>query len=147
MLAESSFAQKISGRLSAVSIAETKPMSFAGRAASTGARLSNLPVPPAQGKPKASCRLLRQIILEAYLLGSDELSEAEEIAHSLSKDLEQVLVSSGYMSPELVKLCLSSITYLEAGLITEALAASALNMSWSKQVSFEEGLKYFGWGW
>lgn len=83
----------------------------------------------------------------ARLVSSQDLSEAREIAQALGQELEQVLVSSGFMSKNLLKLVRQAQLFIEQERCTEELACLGLNIAWRKELSFEEGLRYFGWGW
>lgn len=98
------------------------------------------------GKAGGSKRL-EFIISAAMLMSKEELAEAQEIAVSLKQDLEQVLLNSAFLSPALLGLCREAIAYIDQEKLSEGLAVSALNMAWRKQISFREGLMYFGWGW
>lgn len=89
---------------------------------------------------------LPQILERAGILGKEQLCDASEIAESLKKSIDQVLMTS-FLSEKQVELCSNAVRYLQRGLLTEALAADGLMVANKKGISFEEGLRYFGFGW
>lgn len=96
---------------------------------------------------KNAVRRLLALIEAARLVSRQELDEAREIAQSLGQPLEQVLISSGFMTSKLLKNCREALFYIEQEKCTQELAICGLEMAWRKELSFESGLRYFGWGW
>ncbi len=89
---------------------------------------------------------LAKLVERAGLIGKEQLCDAMEIAESLKKTLDQVLVTS-FLNDRQFEICGQAILYLERDLITEALAADGIMAANHKNISFAEGLKYFGYGW
>lgn len=89
---------------------------------------------------------LAKLLHRAGILGNEQLCDAAEIAESINKSLDHVVASS-FLNEKQTELCASAMQYLERGILTEALAVDALAVANLKQISFAEGLKYFGFGW
>lgn len=90
---------------------------------------------------------LASLAVRANALTRQELDEAYVIAQRLGEHLDMVILRSGYMTHDQYSKCSRALQFIEQGLCTEALAITGLNMACKKLVSFEEGLRYFGWGW
>lgn len=95
---------------------------------------------------QASSDMLAKLLQRAGIIGKEQYCDAAEIAESLKKSVDQVLTTS-FLSQEQVEICNGAMTLLDRGLITEALAADGLAVANAKGISFQEGLKYFGFGW
>lgn len=90
--------------------------------------------------------VLAKLAQKAGLIGAEQICDAQEIAESLNKSVDQVLATS-FLNEKQSELCAAAMNYIERGVVTEALAADGLMVANSKGVSFVEGLKYFGFGW
>lgn len=90
--------------------------------------------------------VVAKLLHRAGILGNEQLCDAREIAESIQKSLDHVVASS-FLNDKQTELCANAMHYLERGIVTEALAADALAVANVKQISFTEGLKYFGFGW
>jgi hypothetical protein len=89
---------------------------------------------------------LAKLLQRAGMIGKEQVCDASDIAESLNKTVDQVITTS-FLSAMQAELCASAMSYLERGIINEALAADALGLANSKGLPFVEGLKYFGFGW
>ena len=89
---------------------------------------------------------LSKLLEKAGIVGKEQMCDAMEIAESLKKSIDQVLVTS-FLSEKQAALCEQALRYIERGIITDALAADGLMVANMKGISFPEGLKYFGFGW
>lgn len=89
---------------------------------------------------------LTKLVQRAGILSKEQYCDAAEIAESLKKSLDQVIATS-FLSEQQTEICASAMSYIEKGIITDALAADALMVANAKGISFSEGLKYFGFGW
>lgn len=96
---------------------------------------------------KNQATTLARLVKEAGILGTAEIVEAMEIAESLKQSVDQVLFNSGFLHGEVAKLCVRAIHYIEAGICAEYLVVLGLAMACKKRLSFEDGLRYYGWGW
>lgn len=90
---------------------------------------------------------LSNLLLKAGLLQQQEICDAMEIAESLKKPLDQVLMTSGFMNSELSQNCHEAISYIDRGLITDQLVIEGLRIAHQKGLRLRDGLKYLGWGW
>ncbi len=90
---------------------------------------------------------LTSLLIKARILNQSDICEAMEIAESHGQPVDQVLTTSGILSEELRHLCVKAVSYIERGLVNEALAIDGLQVAHRKGLSFEGGLSYFGWGW
>lgn len=90
--------------------------------------------------------IMSNLLQKAGLVGKEQLCDAMEIAESLKKSVDQVLVTS-FLNDSQAKLCEQAVRYIEGGLVTESLAADGLMVANMKNITFPEGLKYFGFGW
>lgn len=90
--------------------------------------------------------VLTKLVERAGLIGREQIIDAHEIAESLKKSMDQVIVTS-FLSEFQVELCSAAMSYIDRGFMTEALAVDGLVAANSKGISFQEGLKYFGFGW
>lgn len=123
---------------------------FATRAGGNYTRISAIAVQEqAKERQEAEGKKHRflHLIEVARLVSRQDLAEAGEIAQSLGQDIEQVLVTSGFLSPGLMKLVKQAQQFIEQERCTEDLAILGLSIAWRKELSFQEGLRYFGWGW
>ncbi|MBX9568090.1 MAG: hypothetical protein K2X77_04305 [Candidatus Obscuribacterales bacterium] len=89
---------------------------------------------------------LSKLLERAGLVGKEQLCDAAEIAESLKKSIDQVLVTS-FLNEKQADLCSAAMRYIDKGIVTEALAADGLMVANMKGIPFAEGLKYFGFGW
>jgi hypothetical protein len=89
---------------------------------------------------------LAKLLQRAGILGNEQYCDAAEIAESINKSIDHVLASS-FLNDKQTELCASAMQYIERGILTEQLAADALAVANHKQISFAEGLKYYGFGW
>lgn len=89
---------------------------------------------------------LAKLVNKAGIMGNEQICDAQEIADSLNKSIDQVIATS-FLSDTQAELCAQAVSYIERGIITEALAADGLMVAHAKGISFTEGLKYFGFGW
>lgn len=96
---------------------------------------------------KNQATTLARIVREAKILTTEEIVEAMEIAESLKQSVDQVLFNSGFLQGEVAKLCSRAVEFLEEGLCAEYLVVLGLGMAVQKRLSFEDGLRYYGWGW
>lgn len=90
--------------------------------------------------------VLAKLAQKAGIVGVEQICDAQEIAESLNKSIDQVIATS-FLNEIETELCASAMSYIERGIVTEALAADGLMAAKAKGVSFTEGLKYFGFGW
>ncbi|MBX9569197.1 MAG: hypothetical protein K2X77_09900 [Candidatus Obscuribacterales bacterium] len=96
---------------------------------------------------KNQATTLARLVKEAKILSTEEIVEAMEIAESLKQSVDQVLFNSGFLHGEVAKLCTRAMQFIEEGLCAEYLVALGLGMAAHKRLSFEDGLRYYGWGW
>lgn len=89
---------------------------------------------------------MAKLLQKAGIIGREQYCDAAEIAESLKKSIDQVLATS-FLSEKQLVLVNSAMTYLDRGVLTEKLAADGMAVANSKDISFQEGLKYFGFGW
>jgi hypothetical protein len=89
---------------------------------------------------------LAKLLQRAGVINKEQVCDAGEIAESLKKSLDQVIVTS-FLSEAQAELCTKALSYLERGIINEDLAAQAMAFCNARNVTFVEGLKYFGFGW
>ena len=89
---------------------------------------------------------MARLFLEAGIIGKEQYCDAAEIAESLHKSIDQVIVTS-FLSDEQAVLCASAMHFLECDIINETLAADALRTANARGLTFREGLSYFGFGW
>lgn len=89
---------------------------------------------------------LSKLLERAGFVGKEQLCDAAEIAESLKKSIDQVLLTS-FLNEKQAALCTTAMRYVDNGTITEALAADGMMVANLKGISFAEGLKYFGFGW
>jgi hypothetical protein len=89
---------------------------------------------------------LSKLLERAGLIGKEQICDAAEIAESLKKSIDQVLLTS-FLNEKQAELSTAAMRYVERGLVTEALAADGLMVANLKGISFAEGLRYFGFGW
>ena len=116
-------------------------------AAATTASKPAMSNTPWRNKLEAShSDVLAKLLHRAGILGNEQYCDAQEIAESINKSMDHVVASS-FLNDKQTELCASAMQYLERGIITESLAADALACANHKQISFNEGLKYFGFGW
>ncbi|MBX9725574.1 MAG: hypothetical protein K2X81_29520, partial [Candidatus Obscuribacterales bacterium] len=79
-------------------------------------------------------------------ISREQYCDAQEIAESLNKSIDQVIVTS-FLSEQQAQLCSAAMSYVERGIVIESLASDALMVANTKNISFIEGLRYFGYGW
>lgn len=132
---------------------------FANGTQAAAAQLSRQASPSAKQPPQQlnqlnvlSARLrggdsLAALAFKANLMTRQEIDEAREIALSLSQSVDQVIVTSSFITQDQFSKLESAFYYMERELCTESLAICGLNMACKKHLSFEEGMRYFGWGW
>ncbi len=89
---------------------------------------------------------LAKILQRAGIISREQYCDAQEIAESLNKSIDQVIVTS-FLSEQQSLLCSAAMSYVERGLIIDSLASDALMVANTKNISFVEGLRYFGYGW
>lgn len=89
---------------------------------------------------------ISKLLERAGLIGKEQICDAQEIAESLKKSIDQVLLTS-FLNEKQAELCTTAMRYVDKGLITEGLAADGLMVANLKNIPFSEGLKYFGFGW
>lgn len=87
-----------------------------------------------------------KLVQRAGLIGPEQYCDAVEIADSLKKTVDQVIITS-FMTDKQKDLVESAMSYLDRGIINDTLASDALAVANHKGISFTEGLKYHGFGW
>ena len=90
---------------------------------------------------------LLNLAIKANLITRQEGDEARDIAVSLGQHVDQVILTSSFLTQDQFSKCQRALAYIEHELCTEALAISGLNMACKKLLSFEDGLRYYGFGW
>lgn len=90
---------------------------------------------------------LARIASQARILSGSDLAEAHEIAETLKQPVDQVLLTSGFLQEEIAKMCTRALAFVEDGICAEYLVVQGLMIAIKKQLSFEDGLRYYGWGW
>lgn len=91
-------------------------------------------------------RVMANLLYRAGIISEEQYYEAADIAASINKSIDHVIMAS-FLSGFQSELCTNAMSYIERGIVTEDLAASALAKANLKGLSFGEGLKYFGFGW
>jgi hypothetical protein len=133
-----------------------KPSSGVSAAASTAkpamsnsvwkSKLEAMEAKPADASAVQPATKVAKLLQKAGMLGREQYCDAQEIADSLNKSIDQVLLTS-FLSEKQSTLCASAISFLERGVIGETLAVEALAFANVRTISFEESLRYHGFGW
>lgn len=100
----------------------------------------------ADEKPKKE-DTLTNLLMKTRIIPQEEICNAMEIAESLNQPVDQVLSNTGILPEDLRHLLVKAASFIERGLISEALAIDGVHVAHRKKLSFEGGLSYFGWGW
>lgn len=100
-----------------------------------------------EGAPPRQEDTITNLLMKTRLLPQEEICHAMEIAESLGQPVDQVLSNTGILPEELRNLLVRAASFIERGLVSEALAIDGLHIAHRKRLSFEGGLSYFGWGW
>jgi len=133
-----------------------KPSSAVSAAASTAkpaisnsvwkTKLETFEAKPAATSAVQPATKIAKLLQKAGMLGKEQYCDAQEIADSLNKSIDQVLLTS-FLSEKQSALCASAISFLERGIISETLAVDALAFANVRTITFQESLRYHGFGW
>ncbi len=89
---------------------------------------------------------LAKLLQRAGVISKEQYCDAMEIADSIKKSVDQVIVTS-FLNEKESELCAAAMSHIERGAVTEELATDALRLANTKGIKFADGLKYFGYGW
>lgn len=89
------------------------------------------------------CKLLTR----AGVLTDEERRRAEEMARLVKTSLDGILLRGAFIAREHREDVCRAADYVERGVISEELAAAGIRSALRERTTFEQGLKYHGWGW
>ena len=96
---------------------------------------------------KQQASTLARIASLAGLLTEEDIALAVELSSMRKLPLDQILLTSGFLHDEIANICSRAVVFVEDGICIEVLAVQGLLMAIKKHLSFEDGLRYYGWGW
>ncbi len=88
-----------------------------------------------------------KLLTSAGILSVEEMRRVQEMAALVKTSLDGILLRSAYIPREYREDVCRAADFVDRGIISEELAVAGLRSAFNESTTFEQGLKYHGWGW